>query len=62
MEQKNILCFGDSNTHGYNSKTGGRFGVEERWTKLLQKKMGEEYYIIEEGLSGRTTSDRKSVV
>ena len=56
MEQKNILCFGDSNTHGYNSKTGGRFGVEERWTKLLQKKLGEEYYIIEEGLSGRTTS------
>ena len=56
MEQKNILCFGDSNTHGYNSKTGGRFGVEERWTKLLQKKLGEEYYIIEEGRSGRTTS------
>ena len=28
--QKNILCFGDSNTHGYNSKTGGRFDVNER--------------------------------
>ena len=54
--QKNILCFGDSNTHGYNSKTGGRFGTDERWTKLLQKKLGDEYYIIEEGLSGRTTS------
>ena len=54
--QKNILCFGDSNTHGYNSKTGGRFGIDERWTKLLQKKLGDEYYIIEEGLSGRTTS------
>ena len=37
MDQKNILCFGDSNTHGYNSKTGGRFTVEERWTKLLQR-------------------------
>ena len=56
MLQKNILCFGDSNTHGYNSKTGGRFGIDERWTKLLQKKLGDEYYIIEEGLSGRTTS------
>lgn len=47
MEQKNILCFGDSNTHGYNSKTGGRFGVDERWTKLLQKNLGDEYYVIE---------------
>ena len=56
MDQKNILCFGDSNTHGYNSKTGGRFTVEERWTKLLQRKLGDDYYVIEEGLSGRTTS------
>ena len=54
--QKNILCFGDSNTHGYNSKTGGRFDVNERWTKVLQKNLGDDYYIIEEGLSGRTTS------
>ena len=53
---KQILCFGDSNTHGYNSKTGGRFDVNERWTKLLQKNLGDDYYIIEEGLSGRTTS------
>ena len=36
--------------------TLGRFGVEERWTKLLQKELGNDYYIIEEGLSGRTTS------
>ena len=56
MDQKNILCFGDSNTHGYNSKTGGRFTVEERWTKLLQRNLGDDYYVIEEGLSGRTTS------
>lgn len=54
--QKNILCFGDSNTHGYNSRTGGRFDIDERWTKLLQKNLGDAYYIIEEGLSGRTTS------
>ena len=38
--QKNILCFGDSNTHGYNSKTGGRFDVNERWTKLYRKIWG----------------------
>lgn len=54
--QKNILCFGDSNTHGYNSKTNGRFDVNERWPKLLQKNLGDDYYVIEEGLCGRTTS------
>lgn len=52
---KTIVCFGDSNTHGYCSKTNKRFSKEERWTCLLQKKLGEDYQIIEEGLSGRTT-------
>lgn len=53
--KKHIVCFGDSNTHGYCARTGGRFGEEQRWTCLLQNKLGEEYLIIEEGLSGRTT-------
>ena len=53
-EIKKIVCFGDSNTHGYNSKTMGRFSEEERWTKLLEKYLGEEYDIAEEGLEGRT--------
>ena len=60
--KKHIVCFGDSNTHGYcadpkdcaNSRYG-RFNEEERWTQLLQKKLGNEYLVIEEGLSGRTT-------
>lgn len=54
MEKRKIVCFGDSNTHGYNSKTGGRFSESERWTKLLGKYLGEEYDIAEEGLEGRT--------
>lgn len=59
--KKHILCFGDSNTHGYcadpaDCADGGiRFREDERWTKLLQKALGEEYLVIEEGLSGRTT-------
>lgn len=52
--RKKIVCFGDSNTHGYNSKTGGRFSEEERWTCLLAKYLGEEYVVAEEGLEGRT--------
>lgn len=54
MEKRKIVCFGDSNTHGYNSKTGGRFSENERWTKLLGKYLGEKYDIAEEGLEGRT--------
>ncbi|MDO4262011.1 MAG: SGNH/GDSL hydrolase family protein [Eubacteriales bacterium] len=52
---KTIVCFGDSNTHGYNSRTMGRFTREERWTALLQRQLGAGYDVKEEGLSGRTT-------
>ena len=54
-EEKIIVCFGDSNTHGYNNKTGGRFDKTTRWPMVLQSLLGEEYLIREEGLSGRTT-------
>ena len=54
--KKQIICFGDSNTHGYDSaREGDRYDETIRWTALLQKKLGEEYNIVEEGLSGRTT-------
>lgn len=51
---KNILCFGDSNTFGSNP-AGGRHPRDVRWTGRLQKMLGEEYYVIEEGMGGRTT-------
>lgn len=52
---KTILCYGDSNTHGYHPGDGGRFTRDERWTGLLQKMFKEEAYVVEEGLNGRTT-------
>lgn len=52
---KRILCFGDSNTYGYIPGGKGRYGEDIRWTGLLQKKLGSEAVIIEEGLCGRTT-------
>lgn len=59
---KNILCFGDSNTFGFDTKTyikdtsiNARFTKDKRYTGLLQNILGKEYYIIEEGLCGRTT-------
>lgn len=51
---KRIVCFGDSNTWGYNSETQGRFSDDERWGNLLGKFLGNDYHVIEEGLSGRT--------
>ena len=59
--KKHILCLGDSNTHGYCADPndcadhGIRFNENERWTKRLQEALGDEYLVIEEGLSGRTT-------
>ena len=57
--KKHIVCFGDSNTHGAckdpsdSADHGSRFNENERWTCLLQKKLGEDYLVLEEGLSGR---------
>ena len=33
---KNILCFGDSNTWGYDPVTGSRYAYDVRWTGRLQ--------------------------
>ncbi len=60
--KKHIVCLGDSNTHGYCADPAdcadsalARFNENERWTCLLQKALGEDYLVVEEGLSGRTT-------
>ena len=42
----NILCFGDSNTHGYNPKDTTRFEKNIRWTGILQNLLGEKDYVI----------------
>lgn len=53
---KTVLCYGDSNTWGQTpDKTGKRYPADIRWTGVLQKTLGNEYEIIEEGLSSRTT-------
>lgn len=57
---RHIVCFGDSNTHGYypaeNEKGYGRFRENQRWPGLLRKALGEGYLVFEEGLTGRTTA------
>lgn len=52
---RNILCFGDSNTFGTNP-AGGRWPRGRRWTGILQERLGDGAYVIEEGLGGRTAA------
>ena len=52
---KTVLCFGDSNTWGYNPVNGERHNYSKRWTTVLQNELGSEYLVIPEGLNGRTT-------
>jgi len=52
---KRILCYGDSNTWGYDPATQDRFDRDTRWTGVLRNTLGDGYEILEEGLNGRTT-------
>jgi lysophospholipase L1-like esterase len=55
VSMKTIMCFGDSNTWGFNPENGRRYRYEERWTSVLQKSLGDDYLVIPEGFNGRTT-------
>ena len=57
---KNVLCFGDSNTYGYDPAgmrdgTAVRYAQDVRWCGVAQRDLGEGWHVIEEGLNGRTT-------
>lgn len=55
MEQlyKRILCFGDSNTYGYDPRDpfGGRYPPSERWPEILAADTGWD--VVNMGLNGR---------
>lgn len=53
---KNLLCFGDSNTYGYDPETKLRYDFSERWTGILSSRLSPlGFHVDEEGLCGRTT-------
>lgn len=57
---KTVLCFGDSNTWGYDPASitapfPRRHPPEVRWTGVLARELGSEFRVIEEGQNGRTT-------
>jgi lysophospholipase L1-like esterase len=52
---KTVVCYGDSNTWGYDPHTQDRLPRDVRWAGVLAQVLGAEYQVIEEGLNGRTT-------
>ncbi|OGT32011.1 MAG: hypothetical protein A3E87_10695 [Gammaproteobacteria bacterium RIFCSPHIGHO2_12_FULL_35_23] len=54
---KSILCYGDSNTWGFdpnqynpNTEAFAHCSRDVRWTGRLQRLLGGDYYVIEAGL------------
>jgi len=57
---KTILCFGDSNTWGFDPSSmtephPRRHAPDVRWTGVLSQALGSGFRVIEEGQNGRTT-------
>ena len=51
---KKILCFGDSNTFGFNPKDGSRYSSSIRWSGILKESLKENFIVIEQGYNNRT--------
>lgn len=56
MDERTVLCFGDSNTWGAPPGGGDRFPRDVRWPGVLQALLGDGHRVIEEGLNGRTAT------
>lgn len=50
ITERRVLCYGDSNTYGYDPARDGRYGEDERYPRVLQHLLGSEWAVIEEGL------------
>jgi lysophospholipase L1-like esterase len=59
---KTVLCYGDSNTWGYNPRTSDRYDHKTRWPMVLKSILNRdappddpEWWVVEEGQNGRTS-------
>ena len=57
MATRSVLCFGDSNTYGQVPGIDAldRYDAITRWPGVMGSMLGPAWYVIEEGLPGRTT-------
>ena len=46
-----VICFGDSNTYGYDPESGGRYAGDSRWVDLLARQTG--WQTCNQGENGR---------
>ena len=51
---KKILCFGDSNTYGFNPENGKRYSSYKRWSGILKESLKDKFVVIEQGCNNRT--------
>lgn len=51
---KTVLCYGDSNTWGYEPELDERLPWKRRWTGILQERLGQNFQVVENGVCGRT--------
>lgn len=58
---KKILVYGDSNVWGDNFSTGVRIDDGKQWPVILQKKLGNDYKILQEGLPGRIAGNQEDI-
>lgn len=58
-EPKRVLVFGDSNSWGWVPMEGGvpttRYPTEDQWPEVMREALGDDYEIVVDALSGRTT-------
>ena len=50
-----VVCYGDSNTWGYNPHGSSRFAWSDRWTTHLERVLGPGHRVVAAGLNARTT-------
>jgi lysophospholipase L1-like esterase len=54
-EPRTLLCFGDSNTWGFDPLGGGRYPRHVRWPGVAAAALGPDWCVLEAGLNGRTS-------
>lgn len=59
MQERTVLCFGDSNTHGTRAMRTAedhrRFAKDHRWPTVMAAALGSAWEVIAEGHPGRTS-------
>ena len=54
-EPRTLLCFGDSNTWGFDPVSGARYPRAVRWPGVCAAALGSAWHVVEAGLNGRTS-------